>query len=331
VTAPGPARLREADLFALAGAGLLEAARDYVLLGRVRRPRRRGARVAAEVEGSDATYVCSADVEALPDAAPRLLPACDCPSQRPYCKHVLALLHLWATDPDAFACLDDAEARLRTRPAGTLAGLLCGAAMGEGDPLDIALAAAAPLDWATLPSGRCLEAWQDFRADAVRAARWPEAAFSLGLRIAGRPGDQPRRRGADAAVDLRQLCWWLTLVGGDLPDAAVRPWLGQLVAHLESARLAGDAASLPPELGVWLARLAEALPDAFAADRLWLARFAAAVPTLRPVFEAQTQLLLWTEEVAARVAVAPAVPEEVAVRCRQTLAAMATTLAADQR
>jgi len=316
-----PAELQPADLFPLAAAGLRQAAADYVLLGHVQRARRRGPRIAAEVQGSDAVYACSVDIER--DAGGlRLSPRCDCPSQRPYCKHVLAALQLWSTQPEAFTALDAAEAALRQRPAEDLAELLATLAMGEGDALQTLDQAAAVPDWAALSPGRCLQAWERFRSDALASSAWPAAALDLGLRIAGAPGSTPRHRGADAALPLRQLCWWLTLLLPDLPPPALQPWLRHLCTQLEAARLGAEPAALPPELGAWLARLAAALPAPVAADRRWLARFAAEVPTLRAVCAAQLQVLLWSEELAVRLAVSPALPEPVAGRCREALDAM---------
>lgn len=322
--APGdaPAPLHEADLLPLAGRGLLEAARDYVDLGFVLAPRRRGARLAAEVQGTEDLYACRVEVRASVDGgAPELGPQCACPSRRPFCKHVLALLLLWARRPEGFESLDDLEVRLRRIPAAELAAL-CGDAALEHRGLGAALeTAAADPDWAAAPPGRCLQEWERFRASGLARGTWPEEALTLGSRIAGAPGSPRVRAAADAALELRQLAWWLTLLSPDLPPAAVRPWVRHLAARLEEARGRGPAAALPPEVGVHLASLAGALPDALAAERRDLAGFVAGVPTLAPVFEAQLQVMLWGEELGARLAVAPRLPATGA-RCREALAAL---------
>ena len=321
-----PLALREPDVFSLASRGLLEAALDYVLLGRVRRPRRRGAVIAAEVEGSESTYCARASLAA--GGPVQITPACDCPSQRPFCKHVLALLLLWTREPQAFLSLDTAEAVLARRPAAVVAALLAEAAMGGGDPLEALALAGHPPDWDGLPPGRCLEDWQAFAAWGELHGRWPEAALTLGARIAGPPGRPPTDGGAQAAVVSRQLAWWLTNMTAVLPPPALLPWLSHLAARLEGAARRADAAALAPELAVHLARLATALPEERAAERRWLAHFAAAAASLGPVFEAETERLLWSAETAIRLAVSPAVPDAApggpatADRCRAVLAVL---------
>jgi hypothetical protein len=322
-----PAPLGEADVFPLADAGLLEAARDYVLLGRVRRPRRRGAVLIAEVEGTDATYTARAEVR-REGGTPRISPACDCPSHRPFCKHVLALLLLWSAEPAAFAPLDDWEATLAACPAPELAALLAEVAMGESDPLELLRTAARP-DWQHLPPGRCLEAWDRFRAWAVDEGRWPQAALDLALRIAGPPDRAPLQQGPEAALAARQLAWWLTLAAPELPTPTLQVWLRHLRTRLEAAE-AGDPGGLPPELAVWLARLTATLSEEQEAERLWLARLAGAVPALGPAFEAELERLRWEAVLAVRLALGPAAPAAVveggaatrAARCLRALAVL---------
>lgn len=321
--------LREADLFGLASAGLLELALDYVLLGRVGRARVRGATLAATVEGSQDTYTVRVILQAperATDGAPGIQPSCDCPSRRPYCKHVLAVLLLWARDPATFVRLDASEAALRAWPARDLAALLAEAAMDGADLLGVLCAAGRPADWHAMPVGRCLEDWATFLAWAREVGAWPQAAFTLGARIAGPPGSEPLDHGVHAAVASRQLAWWLTCAAPLLPAASVLPWVRHLCARLERAELRGDVAALPPELAVWLARAAVALPAARDGERRWLGRFAAGVPALRLVFEGELQRLRWGAEVALRLAVAPAAPEvggeATADRCRELLAVL---------
>lgn len=322
VPGDAPPRLHEADLLSLAGRGLLEAARDYVDLGFVLAPRRRGPHLAAEVQGTEDRYACRVELRG-PSAggAPEMAPECACPSRRPFCKHVLAVLLLWVRSPEAFEPLDDLEARLRRIPAALLAALCCDAALADPGLGAALRAAASDPDWAAAPPGRCLQEWERFRASALARGTWPEDALTLGTRIAGAPGSPRLRAAADAALELRQLAWWLTLLGPDLPPVALRPWLRHLVARLEEARGRGPGAALPPEVGVHLAALAGALPEALATDRRDLAAFVAGVPTLAPVFEAQLQLMLWGEELGGRLAVAPRLPAAGA-RCREALAAL---------
>lgn len=325
-----PPPLGEADLFGLASAGLLELAMDYVLLGRVGRARVRGATLAATVEGSQDTYTVRVVLqvpERAGDArAPGIQPSCDCPSRRPYCKHVLAVLLLWARDPAAFVRLDASEAALRAWPARDLAALLAEAAMDGADLLGVLCAAGRPADWNSLPVGRCLEDWAAFLGWAREAGAWPQAAFTLGARIAGPPGSEPVDQGVHAAVASRQLAWWLTCAAPLLPAPSVLPWVRHLCVRLERAELQGDVAALPPELAVWLARAAVAMPAARDGERRWLGQFAAGVPALRLVFEGELQRLRWGAEVALRLAVAPAAPEvggaAVAARCRELLAVL---------
>lgn len=321
--------LREADLFGLASAGLLELAMDYVLLGRVGRARVRGATLAATVEGSQDTYTVRVILQAperVADGPPGMQPSCDCPSRRPYCKHVLAVLLLWARDPAAFARLDASEAALRAWPARDLAALLAEAAMDGADLLGVLAAAARPVDWTALPVGRCLEDWAAFLGWAQAVGAWPQAAFTLGARIAGPPGSEPVDQGVHAALASRQLAWWLTCAAPLLPAPSVLPWVRHLCVRLERAELHGDAAALPPELAVWLARAAVALPAAREGERRWLGHFAAGVPALRLVFEGELQRLRWGAEVALRLAVAPAAPEVggavAAARCSDLLAVL---------
>jgi hypothetical protein len=317
----GPATLREADLFPLAARGLLEAARDYVDLGFILRPRRRSRRLAAEVRGTEDVYACGAEVRRPEEGGPpSITPRCACPSRRPFCKHVLALLQLWVLRPEEFLALERVEERLRRLPSAELAALLCDVAE-EGRDLTGALAAAtAPSEWDQAPPGACLQEWERFREDSREAGRWPEAALLLGSRIAGPPGSPVPRPGAATAVGLRQLAWWLTLLCADLPEPAIRPWARHLEAQLEAAQLVGGtAAALPPELAPHLARLACALPAGLGGERRWLAAFAAAVPTLAGPFEAQAAALLWDEELAARLAVSPRLPEAAGARCREVL------------
>ena len=321
----GPVRLREADLFALAPAKMLEAARDYVLLGRVHRPRRCGSLLAGEVEGNDETYPVRATV-AAPDGATQIAPTCPCPSQRPYCKHVLALLWQWADAPDSFLPVDTWKAELGDRTADELADLLAEVAMGTADPLTLVESAAAGPDWDSLSPGQCLEQWERFRSIARERDRWPEAALDLGRRITGSLDRVPTAGGPQAAITTRQLAWFLTLVTDDLPAPALVPWLHNLEQRLEVAD-SQLAQALPPELGVWLARLAVALPGERAPERRWLARFAAVHPTLASVVTAELQRLRWTDEVALCVAVAPATvagrsQASIADRCLEALASM---------
>lgn len=321
----GPPALSPTDLFALARRGMLELADDYVRLGRVARPRRRGRRLAAEVEGTDDVYTCRADLWAA-DGRTRVEAWCACPSQRPFCKHVLALLLLWTRSPEEFAALDAWEDALAGRDSRVLAALLADVAMGASDALDGLRRAAEPPDFSTRPPGACLQQWEAFRAAAERAGSWPEAALQLGVRIAGQPGSAPADYGAAAALASRQLAWWLTLMVRPLPAPALLPWLRHLFMRLEAAAGAGDAAALAPELAVWLARLAASLPAARQSEAAWLARFCAAQPRLRPVCEAELQHLFWGAEVGLRLAVAPALPsaggEGMPDRCRVLLAAL---------
>jgi hypothetical protein len=319
-----PAPLREADLFGLAPAKLLEAARDYVLLGRVHRPRRCGGLLAAEIEGTDDTYPVRATLDAV-DGTLQISPVCPCPSQRPYCKHVLALLWQWVDDRGSFLQVDGWRLALQNRPVPELADLLADVAMGIADPLALVEGSLTP-DWEALTPGQCLERWDQFRASQRDAGRWPEAALALGLRITG-PLEQPvSAPSAQAAITARQLAWWLSLVVAELPAPALVPWLRHLEQRLEAAD-PRDGAALPPELGVWIGRLAVALPAERAAERRWLARFAAGRETLAPVCEAELQRLRWGDEVAVRVAVAPATvaardAASVAGRCQDALEAM---------
>lgn len=335
LSAGPPPPLGPADLFALAPRAILEMAEDYVLLGRVRRPRRRGRRLAAEVEGSEDVYPCRVDLTAG-DGGIRIVPSCACPSQRPFCKHVLALVQLWARAPGDFVAVDALERALAAHSADVVAARLADVAMGGCDPLECLQAAARPVDWAALPPGRCLEDWEAFRVWAADAGLWPEAALALGVRIAGAPGGPPTDRGAPAAVASRQLAWWLTRMVGVLPPAGLLPWLRHLFRRLDAAAAAGGGPALVPELGVWLSRLAAALPAERAAEGAWLARFAAAAPALGPVFEAETARLLWAAEVSLRLAVAPAVPDASAGghaasdRCRAVLDAFAAERAGSQ-
>lgn len=323
--AVGPARLGEPDLFALAPAKMLEAARDYVLLGRVHRPRRCGALLAGEVEGNDETYPVRATV-AAPEGSTQITPTCPCPSQRPYCKHVLALLWQWADAPESFLPVDIWRADLSGRSADELADLLADIAMGTADPLTLVENAAAGPDWDNLTPGQCLEQWERFRASALEAGRWPEAALDLGKRITGGLDRLPVGGGPQAAVATRQLAWFLTRIADDLPPPALVPWLRNLEQRLEAADPL-EPQALPPELGVWVARLAADLPSERGAERRWLARFAATRPALAPVVTAELQRLRWTDEVALRVAVAPATlagrtqPSK-ADHCLEALAAM---------
>lgn len=318
-----PPALGPADLFALAPAPLLEAARDYVLLGRVRRPRRRGCRLAAEVEGSEDVYLCRADLTPG-DGAVQILPACACPSQRPFCKHVLALLQLWASASQEFVPVDEFEHNLAMLPGPVVASYLADAAMDGLNPLERLRTAARPPEWTAAPPGRCLEEWEAFRTWAATAGLWPEAALALGIRIAGRPDGSPTDHGVTAAIASRQLAWWLTRMIGVLPPAGLLPWLRHLFRRLDAAATSADALALAPELGVWLARVAVALPEERSCERRWLARFAVVTPTLAPVFEAEARRLLWSAEVSLRLAVAPAVPNSagggaVSGRCRTVL------------
>ncbi len=297
----GPARLDEVDLYPLAPPTLLEAGRDYALLGRVRRPRRRGAWLAAEVEGSDEEHLARARLERPePGAACHVAPACTCPSQRPFCRHVLALLYLWVWRPETFLDVDAWERTLAALPAAHAAAALADAAMGEADALT-ALRNLARQDWEAAPPGRVLELWASFRQGAREQGRWPEAALGLGLRIAGAPGDPLP---ADPlAVRARQLAWWLCLLAPELPPPALGPWLERLFALVAAAGRSG--AGLPVEVAVWLARLAVALPEARRAEAGWIARFAAASP-VADVFAAELQRLLWESEVSWRLAAGPA-------------------------
>ncbi len=320
-----PARLREADLFALAPAKMLEAARDYVLLGRVHRPRRCETLLAAEVEGNDETYPVRATV-ATADGALQIGPTCPCPSQRPYCKHVLALLWQWADAPESFVPVDAWRAQLADHTAGDLAKLLADVAMGTADPLALVEGAAAGPDWEALSPGQCLEDWEHYRASARAGDRWPEAALELGRRITGALDRPHLGGGAQGALTTRQLAWFLTLVAPDLPPPALVPWLRHLEQRLEAADPEQPQA-LPPELGVWLARLAAVLPEERGAERRWLARFAAAHPPLAPVVHAELQRLRWGDEVALCVAVAPATvagrtEPSLSGRCQEALASM---------
>lgn len=320
-----PAPLGETDLFALAPAKMLEAARDYVLLGRVHRPRRCATLLAAEIEGNDETYPVQATVAAV-DGSTQIAPNCPCPSQRPYCKHVLALLWQWADAPDSFLPVDAWRAQLATRSADDLAHLLADVAMGTADPLALVEGAATGPNWDSLTPGQCLEEWERFRASARAGERWPEAALELGRRITGSLDRPQTGGGAQAAITTRQLAWFLTLLAQDLPPPALVPWLRHLEARLEAAD-PQQAQALPPELGVWLARLAAALPAERGAERRWLARFAAVHPTLAPVVTAELQRMRWSDEVALCVAVAPATvagrtEPSMADRCEEALAAM---------
>ena len=304
-----PAPVRESDVFGLTTPGLLEAARDYVRLDRVHRPRRRAERIAAEVDGTDATYACHADVRRGAGVAPDIAPNCECPSHRPYCKHVLALLLLWAENPAAFAPLDAWEAELRARSPVELAELLADSAMGA-DALQLLAGAAAVPAWLAEPPGRCLQEWGRFRSWAEASGVWPAAALQLGARIAGPPGSPaaaPQVHVAHPAVAARQLAWWLTRMMTVLPEPALLPWVEHLFARLDALGRQPREAP-PPELGVWLARVAAALPPARDPERSWLARFAAHVPTLAPVFEAELQRARWEAELTLRLAVAPALP-----------------------
>lgn len=303
-TAGPPPSLGPAELFALAPAGLLEIASDYVQLGYVRRPRRRGCVLAAEVEGSADVYHCRAELRPG-EGRPAILPTCACPSGRPFCKHVLALLTLWSRAPGEFAAVDDLERALAARPGPEVAACLAAVAMEALDPLERLRDAARPRQWEALPPGECLEHWEAFREWASVAGRWPEAALHLGARIAGPPGSPPAGGGAPAAVASRQLAWWLWRMAEGLPPAALLPWLRHLFHRLDAAATADDAAALPPELGVYLARLATALPPERAAERRWLVRFAAATQVLAPIFEAEVLRLLWTGELGLRLASAP--------------------------
>lgn len=305
-----PVLLHESHIFGLTTTGMLEMARDYVLLGRVHRCRRRGPRIAADVDGTDATYTCAAEVLPGADGGVHIDPVCDCPSRRPYCKHVLALLFLWADDPSAFAPVDAWEARLRNHPPAALADLLATLAMGA-DPLEVVRAAAATPDWNAEPPGRCLQEWRRFRAWAQECDRWPGAALDLGARIAGPPGSPATSvsaSGAHPALAARQLAWWLTRMIPILPEPALLPWLDHLLARLSAFEHDRLGVSPPPELGVWLARLSAALPASREPERGWLVRFAASFPTLAPVFEAELQHARWEAELTLRLAVAPARP-----------------------
>lgn len=304
-----PAALSESQIFGLTSAGMLELARDYVMLGRVHRPRRRGPAIAAEVDGTDATYTCRAEILGGAGAAPSITPGCDCPSHRPYCKHILALLLLWAGQPAAFAPIDAWEVELHTHAPAELADLLAATAMGA-DALHVLQEAAVIPDWPSEPPGRCLQEWERFRTWAEANGQWPEAALDLGARIAGPPGSPGARVAPDGvapALAARQLAWWLTRMLAVLPGPALVPWLEHLFARL-NALAAGRPESVPPELAVWLARLAAALPEARAPERAWLAHFSAHIPTLGPAFEAELQRARWEAELTLRLAVAPALP-----------------------
>lgn len=315
-----PAAVRESDLFPLVPSGLLERARDYLLLGRVVRPRRRGDLLAADVEGSEATHAVRVRVARREDGSADFSPRCDCPASRPLCTHVLATLLLWSRAPEAFAPVDAWEEALRRLPADEAAAALAAAAMGEQDPLDALSRAADHPQGDIEPPGRCLERWPAWRAAAVRRGGWPDAAFALATRIAGAPGSPPPAEPPGLAV--RQLAWWCTLAAAELPPPALLPWLQHLFALLEAD---AAAARLPREVGVWLARLALALPEARAAEAHWLARFAAQTPAVRPAFEAEAERLRWEQEVTWRLADPGAeVPSLPALaRARRVLAAFA--------
>lgn len=294
--ADGPRSLDPAELFGLAPSGLLQAARDYVQLGRVHDPRQRGRTLAAEVDGGDDIYTARVTFAAAEEGATPVVgvvPACTCPSQRPYCKHVLALLWLWAEQPSSFEPIGAWEAVLSGLPAAESAAVLASAAMGQAPALALLRAAACGQDWAAAPPGRCLEAWPAFCATARQRGDWPAAALELGRRIAGTPGSQPEAGHLGLAT--RQLAWWLTLVAPHLPAPALTPWLRHLRA------LIAGAAAPPPEVAVWLARLAAILPEPLAADACWLARFAADTPSLASVFEAELQRQMWEREVTWRL------------------------------
>lgn len=301
----GPASVGDSDLIGLAAPAVLERAGDYVHLDRLYRTRRYGDVLAAEVEGSEDRYACRVEVRR---EAGRLVlrPTCACPSRRPYCAHVLAVLILWGRSPAAFVPLEPGGLALSARPAAALAALLVGCALGGADPLDVVQEAGQGLDWSAQPPGRCLEAWDAFEAGARAAGRWPEAALDLVIRIAGAPGAPQSDRDARAAVTSRHLAWWLVRSAALLPAPALRPWTRKLAARLQTAQAGGDTGALPPALGVWLARLAAALPPEVADERHWLAAFTAGVPTLAGVFEAELQRILWTAEVAQRVGASPA-------------------------
>ena len=292
-------------MFGLAPSGLLEAGRDYALLGRVRQPRIRGAVLAAEVEGSGEVHSVRAEVVRVDGArGPAITPACSCPAHRPFCRHVLALLFLWVWQPEGFLPVGAWERALAALPAAESADALARVAMGEADPIS-ALRQAAGVAWEGAPPGRCLEVWTAFRLAALARAAWPDAALQLAGRIAGMPGGpvSPDPLG----VQVRQLAWWLTLVAGDLPAPALLPWLRRLFALLDADR--PDGRPLPTEVAVWLARLAAALPAERWAEARWLTRFAAATDAVADVFEAELQRQIWEAEVTWRVAGGVAVAE----------------------
>ncbi len=300
-----PAPLGEADVFGLAPSALLEAGRDYALLGRVHQPRSRGALLAAEVEGSSEVHAVRAEVvRADGSGGPAITPSCSCPAHRPFCRHVLALLFLWVWQPESFLPVGAWEQAMAALPAAESADALARVAMGESDPIS-ALRQGAGVAWEGAPPGRCLEAWAAFRLAALARAAWPDAALQLAGRIAGTPGApvSPDPLGVQA----RQLAWWLSLVALDLPAPALLPWLRRLFALLEAHRPGGGP--LPTEVAVWLARLAVALPVERWAEVRWLTRFAAATDAVAGVFEAELQRQIWEAEVTWRVAGGAAVAE----------------------
>ncbi len=315
----GPAPVGDSDLIGLAPPPVLERAGDYVYLGRLHRTRRHGEVLAAEVEGGEDRYACHVEVRREAD---RLVvhPTCACPSRRPFCAHVLAVLTLWARSPDAFVPLEPGALALTARPASDLTALLVRCALGVADPLDVLQEAGRGLDWSAQPPGRCLEAWEAFEAGARAAERWPDATLELAVRIGGPPGAPQTDGGAPAAVRSRHLAWWLVRNAELLPAPALRPWTRRLADRLHAAQVGGDAGALPPALGVWLARLAAALPPEVADERRWFAAFASGIATLAGVFEAELQRQLWSAQVSQRVGPSPSAAARAAL-CVEALEA----------
>ena len=313
-----PAPVGDGDLIGLAAPAVLERAGDYVHLERLRRMRRHGQVLAADVEGREDRYACSVEVRREADRLV-LRPTCSCPSRRPFCAHVLAVLILWGRMPAAFVPLEPGRLALAVRPAADLAALLVGCALGGADPLDVVQAAGRDVDWGGQPAGRCLEAWDAFEASSREAGHWPEAALNLAVRIAGAPGTPAADRDARAAVASRHLAWWLVRAAAVLPAPALRPWTRHLAARLQLAQTITDAGALPPALAVWLARMAVALPAEVAEERRWFSAFTAGVSTLAGVFEAELQRIFWAAAVAQRVGASPAAVAR-AEACAQALA-----------
>lgn len=103
--------LDETDVANMVFGKIFERAYDYYLQRRVRNPRRIGAKLEAEVQGTELYHVCVAVEEGT------VWSSCTCPfAGSSACKHVGAVLLQWIHEPDSFQILKEKTAIEPTVP-----------------------------------------------------------------------------------------------------------------------------------------------------------------------------------------------------------------------